>query len=104
MFRHRRFHGLLGIRSADMEGNSLIFNSEIIRDWSGFANPNCHQVLVQQTSGLRISVKIYQQGLIYPIVFACFLGLLLIKSSGISHLRCSYSLIYSGIGYQQPDG
>ncbi|MDU6539895.1 MAG: hypothetical protein E6527_20295, partial [Mixta calida] len=24
-----------------MEGNSLIFNSEIIRDWSGFANPNC---------------------------------------------------------------
>ncbi|AWX88261.1 hypothetical protein C2767_17310 [Klebsiella quasipneumoniae] len=58
MFRHRRFHGLLGIRSADMEGNSLIFNSEIIRDWSGFANPNCHCVLSEERSALSISVKI----------------------------------------------
>ncbi|HBS7474360.1 TPA: hypothetical protein MAQ95_003395 [Klebsiella pneumoniae] len=41
-----------------MEGNSLIFNSEIIRDWSGFANPNCHRVLGEERSALSISVKI----------------------------------------------
>ena len=29
LFGHRRYHDLLGIRSADMEGNSLIFNSEL---------------------------------------------------------------------------
>ncbi|TLV16705.1 hypothetical protein FE839_12835 [Klebsiella indica] len=29
----------MGIRFADMEGNSLIFNRVIIRDRSGFANP-----------------------------------------------------------------
>lgn len=39
LFRHRRYHDLLRIRSADMEGNSLIFNSLIIRDRPGFANP-----------------------------------------------------------------
>ncbi|WP_323112495.1 hypothetical protein [Klebsiella variicola] len=41
-----------------MEGNSLIFNSEIIRDWPRFANPNCHQVLGEETSAPWISVKI----------------------------------------------
>ncbi|WP_251902970.1 hypothetical protein [Klebsiella pneumoniae] len=41
-----------------MEGNSLIFNREIIRDWSGFANPNCHRVLGEERSALSISVKI----------------------------------------------
>jgi hypothetical protein len=35
-----------------MEGNSLIFNSEIIRDWSGFANPIAIACWVKKVSAV----------------------------------------------------